>query len=224
LTRLEDIPPSPRAGRCPIQEIVTMRRVLTLTLLLALTPAASPDDKKEPAPTDLPVKAKLVAKETTFKLDTGGLSAADYKKSLQEGEKSGKLPPAPKVGLVLEITNTSDKDVQVWSKGDPVTVSLELKGPGAVSVMARRAFTQEFRVPMPVVLVPGKTLTLPIDTLTFGFRGVAQQAYWAEPGEYTLTAAFNTAVNPAPKGSTDAGNGFGRVSVKSAPLTLKVEK
>jgi hypothetical protein len=201
-----------------------MRVALTLSLVLTLPLAARTQEKKEPAQGDLPVKAKLVAKTTTFKLDLGGMSAEDFKKALKEGEKSGNLPQPPKVEMTLEITNTSDKEIKIWAKGDPVTLGLELKGPGAVTVLPRRPFTQEFRIPTPMTLAPGKTLVLPIDSLTFGFRGVALLAYWTDPGEYALGATFSTAIHPAPKGSQDAGDGFGRVIIKAEPITLKVEK
>ena len=55
------------------------------------------------------------------------------------------------------------------------------------------------------------------------FRGVATQAYWTEPGEYTLGASYATALSPAPPGSKDAGQGFGRVTLTAAPVKIKVE-
>jgi hypothetical protein len=59
--------------------------------------------------------------------------------------------------------------------------------------------------------------------LQYGFRGVAQEAFWTEPGEYTLTASFTTALSPAPPGSKDAGKGFGTVSLNAEPIKIKVE-
>jgi hypothetical protein len=118
---------------------VTMRTALGLALLLALARPALADDKDKKA--DLPVKAKLVAAKTTYALDLQGMTAADFRKAIEEGAKSGKTPKPPAVDLTLELTNTSDKDVSIWVKGDATRVVLDLKGKGAVSVTPRRAFT-----------------------------------------------------------------------------------
>ena len=104
-----------------------MRTLLT-TLAVLLAPAAlQADDKKDEKPADLPVKAKLVAKTTTYKVDLGGKTADEYRAALKEGVTTGKLPPAPAVEMTLELTNTTDKDVQIWSSGDPVSVTVSLE-------------------------------------------------------------------------------------------------
>jgi hypothetical protein len=202
-----------------------MRTYLTALALViaAATPARADDKKDEPKSADLPVKATLVAKTATYKLDLGGKSAEEFRKLLKEGEKTGQLPAAPKVELVLQLKNTSDKDVQIWVTGDPVMVNLDLAGKGAVSVMGRRAFTTDFRLPTAMNLEAGKTHEIPITSLNYGFRGGSQQAYWTEPGEYTLTASFQTGISPAPKGTKDNGQGFGMCSIKSEPVKITVE-
>jgi hypothetical protein len=202
-----------------------MRTYLTgLALLVVASPLTRADDKKdEPKPADLPVKATLVAKTTTYKLDLGGKSGEEFRKLLKEGEKTGQLPAAPKVELVLQLKNTSDKDVKIWITGDPVMVNLDLAGKGAVSVAGKRAFTTDFRLPMATTLAAGKTHEIPITSLSYGFRGMAQQAYWTEPGEYTLTASFQTGISPAPKGTKDNGDGFGICTIKSEPVKITVE-
>jgi len=176
----------------------------------------------EPKAPDLPIAAKLVAKKATYKLDLDGKSGDEFKKLLKDNE-GGKLPKPPDVDLALEFTNTSDKEVQFWISGDPTTLNLELKGTGAVSVTARKAFTREFRLPKAMTLAAGKSYSMPITSLTYGFRGVAQQAYWTEAGEYTITASYNTAISPAPKGSKDANDGFGRVTITTEPVKIQVE-
>jgi hypothetical protein len=127
------------------------------------------------------------------------------------------------VDLALELKNTGDKDIQIWISGDPTMIDLKLDGPGAVSVAPRRAFTQEFRIPKAVSLAPGKTYSMEIKSLSFGFRNQSQFAYWTEPGDYTLTASFKTAVSPTPKGAKETGEkGFGQVTVTSAPVKIMV--
>ena len=201
-----------------------MRLFLWTGVLTALTAfAGRAEDKKEPAvPLEIPVKAKLVAKKTTYTLDLGGKTGAEYREQLKAAEKSGAMPPPPAVDLVLEITNTSDKDVKIWDKGDPVVIALTLTGPGAVNASPLLAFTADFRGPSSVTLAPGKSLSFPFSKLQYGFRGAAKMSFWTEPGEYKLKAIFTTAIQPAPKGSKER-DGFGQVNVVSEEITLKVE-
>jgi hypothetical protein len=196
-------------------------------------PVLSADDKgKEPPkagtdPAGAPLELKVVAKTTDYKLDLGGKSAEEFSKAVMDAERGGKLPTPPAVELTLELKNTGEKDVEVWAVGgDPVVLSLTLEGPGAVNVKGRQAFTREFRVPKPVTIAPGKAYTYELKSLAHGFRMAAEQAYWTEPGNYTLTAKLKTAVAPAPKGAKAAGDDgrFGEVTVTSEPVKLKVEK
>src|SRR5262249_37815639 len=146
------------------------------------------------------------------------------RKMLKDAEAAGgKLPDSPKVDLVLELKNTGDKDITVWVGGDATRLNLDLQGKGAISVTARRAFTSDFRMPKPGKLEAGKTTEIPIAGLSYGFRGAEKQAWWTEPGEYTLTATYSTALSPAPKDAKDAGEGFGKVTLTTAPVKLKVE-
>src|SRR5262249_42869933 len=67
------------------------------------------------------------------------------------------------------------------------------------------------------------THTLPIKSLmpsNLARKGTA--SYWTGPGDYTLVATYQTAVSPVPEGAKDNGNGFGPVTVVSAPLKLQV--
>jgi hypothetical protein len=200
-----------------------MTRVFLSTLMFAALPLATADEAK-PKGTDLPIKAKLIAKKTAHTLDLGGKTAEDYKKALKEGEKSGKLPPAPAVELELELTNTSAKDVAIYTTGDPVMVEFVLKGPGAVTLKPLLAVTREFRVPRSMTLAAGKTYSIKLNSLRAGFRGISELSYWTEPGEYTLSANFRTGINPAPEGTKADDKGFGEVTLKSEPVTIKVEK
>ena len=80
------------------------------------------------------------------------------------------MPKPPEVELVVVVKNTGDKPVRL-AKGDPVELTLELKGEGAANVKPRLAFTLEFRVPEAVEVAPGKTVELPVKALASGFRG-----------------------------------------------------
>jgi hypothetical protein len=174
-------------------------------------------------PKGVPLELRLVAKKAKYTLDLGGKTAKEFTKQLKEAVKSGIYPAPTAVDLKLELRNNGKKDLQVHVEGDGNLIVLNLRGKGAVSVRPRRVLTQEFRVPKTITIAAGKSYSFPaIKSLIYGFRGVSEQAYWTKAGTYTLTASYQTAVSPAPKGAKDAGNGFGRVLVTSAPLKVKV--
>ena len=193
-------------------------RISLIAALLIVFPALA-DEAKDPTKSNLPISAKLIAKKTTFKSD---ISSEELKKILKDTEK-GVPPKPPMVELTLEIRNDSKQEVQFWQKGDPVSVTYELKGPGAITITPRLAFTREFRLPVAVKLEPGKTATVPLNGLIGGFRNASQYSYFTDPGEYTLTAKFTTAVKPAPEGVKADEEGFARIVVPSNTITLKVE-
>lgn len=204
-----------------------MRTILTFAL--CFTAAAVRADDKRPdkplaEPEGTPLELTITGKETTYTLDTGGLSAEDYRKKLADEARTGKPLAVPAIDLAVELKNTSDKAVQVWTTGDPVVLTLDLKGKGAVNLDPALAFTREFRIPKPVEIPAGKSFSIPLKTLTSGFRGRAHVSYWTEPGEYELVATFKTGVSPAPKGAKEGMDGFGLVTLTSAPFKVTVKK
>lgn len=101
-----------------------------------------------------------------------------------------------------------------------------------------------FTPPRPLTIAKGATHSLPIVSLDEFF----QVHYWTKPGEYTLTAKFQTAMLPAPQGARIAPEhivpfeqaadptrnvrlgpprkltGFGEVTLISAPTVVIVTK
>jgi hypothetical protein len=200
-----------------------------LTFALCFTAAAVRAEDKKPdkpraEPEATPLALTITGKATTYTLDTGGLSAEDYRKKLADEAKTGKPLAVPAIDLAAEIKNTSDKPVQIWTTGDPVVLTLDLKGEGAVNLDPALAFIQEFRIPKSVEIPAGKSFVMPLKSLTSGFRGRAHVSYWTEPGEYELVAALKTGVKPAPKGAKEGMDGFGLVTLTSAPFKLTVKK
>jgi hypothetical protein len=204
------------------------RRVLPLGLVFGLAGLAGGQEKKDKPKADpegTPLELAVTGKVTTYELDPAK-SGAEFKKLLEDGVKAKKLgrPPAPPaVDLAVSVKNTSDKPVKVWVKGDPVVLTLEVKGKGAVNVDSFGPMTLEFRLPEAVEIAPGKAHEIPLKSLASGMRGVTRFSYWTEAGEYELVAALKTGVNPAPKGAKEGTDGFGMVTVTSPPLKLTVE-
>jgi RNA polymerase sigma factor (sigma-70 family) len=186
--------------------------------------------KSKTDPAGVPLEARLVAKKDTYALDLGGKTPEEFRKGIENV-----YPATPVVDLELEFRNSGDKEFTfvVGGSNPDIPLLLKLEGPGAVNVtlpaqnapIARAPFTQ-------VTLAPGKTHTLPITSLMtkrLGRDGTA--SYWLEPGDYTLTATYKTAVSPAPAGSKDGAEllmqgfpGFGQVTVITAPVKLKVTR
>jgi hypothetical protein len=74
-----------------------------------------------------------------------------------------------------------------------------------------------------MTLKPGQSHSIPVAQLRYGLRGGSEYAYWTEPGDYTLTASFNTAISPAPANVKPQADGFGQVTLTSEPIKIKVE-
>jgi hypothetical protein len=192
----------------------------TVVLTLALLAADAADDKGPTTdPKGVKLELSITGKKTTYPL--GEVRSAEELKKLAEDRLP--LPKPPEVDLKVVVRNTGDKPMRLWAKGDPVVLTLELKGEGAVNLEPQVAMTLEFRTPEAVELGPGKTVEFPIKSLSSGFRGQTKVSYWTKPGEYELVATLKTGVQPIPKGAEEQ-DGFGLVNLTSAPFKVKVEE
>lgn len=195
-----------------------MRRTLAA---LALIAAAGLIHAKEEAK-DVGLTLTLRAKKHSYKLDLMGKTAKEWQEMLAGAKKAGTpLPKPPAVDLELELKNTGKDDVDFWSSGDPVQVQLDVKGPNAKTIKAPLAFTADFRLPKLMTLKPGDTFRIPITSLSSGFRGNGTWSYWLEPGEYMITARYQTGVRPVPPGAKEM-YGAGPVTLVSKGVTVKV--
>jgi hypothetical protein len=197
----------------------------TTALLIGVLAVRADDPKARPAEAkDVPIEATLKANTDAYTLDLGGKTADDFRKALEDAEKTGTYPDAPKVDLVLELKNTSDKEVKVKVGGTTTVLELGLTGPAATTVMLKRRVTPKIVIPAKeVVLAPGKSVTVPIERLAFGAKGDASRAYWLEPGKYSLAASYKTWMSPAPKGASETPDGYGAVTLTSAATTVTVK-
>ena len=206
-----------------------VRSILPLALVFGLAGFTAAEDKKpdppKPTPEGTPLEITITGK-AKYALDTGKLSAEEYKKQVEDATKpKGRVPfpAAPTVDLAIEIKNTSDKPVKVWFKGDPVVITLDLKGKGAVNADRLGPMTLEFRIPEAVEIAAGKTHSIPVKSLVSGIRGITHYSYWTELGDYELVATVQTGMNPAPKGAKEGMDGFGIVTVTSPAFKVTVE-
>jgi hypothetical protein len=188
-------------------------------------PVAAAEKPAKEADKSLPIEAVLVAKKSTYTLDLGDKTAKEYRRKIEADAARDAFPNPPVVDLVLELRNTSDKEVKVQVGGTLNTLMLKLSGPGALEFALRNRITPKFVIaPRTVMLAPGKSVTaMTIKTLSYGYRGIGNRAYWTAPGEYTLKASYQTAISPPPQGTKADPKGFAPVTVTGAPVKIKVE-
>src|SRR5262249_4544421 len=118
----------------------------------------------------------------------------------------------PRVDLVLEITNTTDKDVTIWVGGDETALTFELKGPGAVNKVITLATTADIKISRAVVIPAGKTYTRPVTGFDYPWPRPQSRWYWTSPGDYTLSATWQLG----------GPNGAAGPLLVAAPVKLKV--
>lgn len=171
---------------------------------------------------NLPVSIRIKGK-TEYTLDTGGLTPEEYRQKVQKAAEAGQPLPTPAVDVTVEITNISDKPVEIWTSGDPVRLLLTLEGDGALNLTPPLAFTREFRLPKAETLAPGRSIAFRMTELTSGFRGRSHFAYWTKPGTYKLTCSFQTGIKPAPSETKEDRDGFGRINLSTEPLAVTVK-
>ena len=167
------------------------------------------------------VKLSVIAKNTIYQLDTGGLSTKAYKQklldlkmALMKGEETADPPAAPAIDLSLEIKNISMEEITIYVGGNPCFHTFEIKGPGVVELNPRLIRAAIFAFPRAIKLAAGKSYELPIHKLADGSHGDSRWIYWTETGEYTLTASYKLG----------GPNGAPGPVLKSEPVTFKIEQ
>jgi hypothetical protein len=178
-----------------------------------------------------PLELKLVANKDTYMLDLGGKTPEEFRKYVEDnraGVGGFQMAPAkaPAVDLVAELRNVSDEDVDVRIGGIPARFTLGLDGPGAFRISGKYGELgprPEQIAKENVRLKAGQTHRFPIQSLFIRNAAAHDElSFWTKPGDYTLRITFETAVAPSPKGAATEGGGFGRVTLNSEPIKLKV--
>jgi hypothetical protein len=165
-------------------------------------------------PASMPLEAKLTSEKDSYPLNLDGKTPEEFAKYF----RGDKLPPSPKVDLVLTLRNAGTKPLAI---NPDFLVGLYLIGDGAVN-HPWEPYQTVFQLgdePKKVTLEPGKTYQIPIRSLA---RDHSRQSYWLLPGEYTLHAGVFVHVSSAPDGTEKASDGSGFASIKAPPLKVKV--
>jgi hypothetical protein len=184
---------------------------------------------KPPSPSDpavVPLEARLIVNKKSYALDLGGLTPEEFSNEILYG-----YPPTPLVDLTLEIRNTSKTPVTIRRDGggfdlDEPEFCLVGKSAMNISELDPVSSVGVDRKPRPILLAPGGRFSCRIVTLCRTdppwIRRGSQRSYWLKPGEYTLSALCHGQISPKPEGASDAGEGYGYVSLHCAPVKLTV--
>jgi WD40 repeat protein len=170
------------------------------------------------APSDLPLETKLVSRKDAYTLDLGGRTPEEVARLVGSDSK----PPAPKVDLELILRNTSERTITLDPDG---SFDCYLIGDGAMNwpeLPRQTGRIDGTAEPPKITLAPGESHTLPIKSLDHPCDGYGGQSYWLLPGEYTLRASYHVWIKPAPDGRYTSQDGRGPVTLRPAPLRVKV--
>lgn len=196
---------------------MSLIRSLALLSLVALCTATAPAPKPPAvAPAgpknDQGLTAAIVLNKDAYSIPAGQSGKEYHNRLTTAGNARGmsRLPQPPALDLTLRITNNANNPVTITYGGDESQITLNLQGPGAITLDNNVAMTMEFRMGKAITIAPGKTYDIKISSLAFGSRGISKYAYWTEPGEYSLTATLLY------------GNGEKQGTVVSGPAKLKV--
>jgi len=125
-------------------------------------------------------------------------------------------PSPPAVEMTLELHNAGDGELTVSVGGDDSVLRLKLAGPGAVTTKPRKEDAAVgVRPGRQVTIAPGAKHVIPIKRLQHGELELVR-SYWTEPGEYTVSATYQTIVRSASGSATET------VKVKTSPVKIKV--
>lgn len=145
----------------------------------------------------LPVTARLIVKQKTYELPSE-FQTAEFRKRIQSETDLDKLPPAPEVRLVLELTNKCDRPLAVWPRGSVDDPEVTVTGEGIIRPESLQGGggSGGSTTPQPVIL-PGKTFRVRVDSLNPQGPGF-DNLYWTKPGDYQVSASYPVYENLKP--------------------------
>ncbi|MDF1744103.1 MAG: hypothetical protein P1V19_10420, partial [Gimesia sp.] len=205
--------------------IMNINHVILIFISLSLTGSPFPLLAEKPTKKAVvsPVEARLIVKQSKYVLPKGRYGNA-FRKQIEEETDSDKLPAAPKVNLVLELKNISQKDVMIFPRGSIIYPDLTVKGKGVVQPENLRSISGESSgSSIQPTIAPGKSYRLSISSLNP--NGGTAWYYWCEPGEYTITATYTVYTGlppfPFPEKTKPKGKPQ-KYTVTTPPIKVKV--
>lgn len=176
------------------------------------------NDAKQP-----PVKARLIVKQSKYILPKER-HGESFRQRIVEEADTDKLPPPPRVDLVLELKNVSDEDVMIWPRGSITYPDLVVEGKGVVEPESLRSVSgQSSGTSVQPTIKPGKTYRTSIKSLNPS--GGTPWYFWCEPGEYSIKASYvvHTGLPPFPFPGDEKPKGKPqKYEVTTPPVKVKV--
>jgi hypothetical protein len=205
----------------------SVRRMLALAALLLLTLGltwwAEPGPPLAPPSGGGTLVAMLAPQEAGFKVEPRAMAMeaattrflpADLRRELEEGKRTGRLPPPPTVNLELRLDNRGNRDLVLLLEEGRYRLGIDLKGPGVETVPVPGGGVGPFgAIPPRLRVLAGGTRTLPMVRLSENLAGQCRYVYWIEPGRYTLAVTLEVQV---------AGQAT-PLRVTTPPMAIRVE-
>jgi Ca2+-binding EF-hand superfamily protein len=144
-----------------------------------------------------PVTARLIIKQKTYELQAE-LQSNEFRRRIQNETDVEKLPPSPRVRLVLELKNIGRRPLAVWPGGGIENPQVIVEGDGLIRPenLQGGGGSSGSTTPQPVIQ-PGKTFRVRIRSLNpeeIGFDNV----YWTKAGQYRISASYPVYENLPP--------------------------
>jgi hypothetical protein len=201
---------------------IAFASAVVATIVFARSTASLAHDPKSKGTGEQPLELRLVVKKDVYVLDLGGKTPEEFHEHVTKAEKTrGVMPTPPLVDLILEIRNKGSKKVTAYVDGPNAQLTLELKGPGALSAKIKQDGVSTTDAADTVTLAPGRSYSIPIKQLKVGTVLEPQYLYWTKPGEYTLSATLQL---DDEKRSGDTVEFVKGPKLTSVPVKVKVEE
>jgi len=143
------------------------------------------------------VTARLIVKQKVYRLPVE-YQTESFRRRIEQETDIDKLPPVPKVSLILVLKNVGSEPVIVWPRGSIDEPALSVTGDGLVRPENLRGAggSSSGTTPQPVIH-PGRTFRIKVSSLN-PLENFIDNVYWTKPGEYRISASYPVYQNLPP--------------------------
>ena len=135
---------------------------------------------------------KLIVAKSEYKIDTAGRELPQFAKEMRAIDRKAfingggtPLIKPTKLGIFLELTNTSNKDIKLELGGDKGEVGVLGKGAGFLSIITAQNHIDELRGGIGFMLKPRQSHRISFSMVS-GFRS-SNHNFWTQPGICALS-------------------------------------
>lgn len=145
--------------------------------------------------------------------------------STDGSDPTASLPPGPSVAMIVRLENTTDATRWLHTELDNVDwLSIDLSGPGAISVGRPVACTDELRLGRWVAIAAHDHLDFPIEPLESNPSRCARTSFfWTTPGTYSVVATLVGAMSDVEPGPALEVPAASRLASASFPIVVAAD-